>query len=487
MRVPTVARRVDPFVIAAVALVARLPAYVSHAYPHPDDATYGMSVVMMRDGAVPFRDVFSSQGPLHLPLLYVGDLLGGRTSVSPRTMPLLAGVAAAVMALFVGRRLGGRAGGVLAGVVVALSGSLLWTTSPITSDGLSLALGLGGFWLALRYADRPSAGRAALAALPLAAAVLVKPATSAIGVLAALIVVGSRRRWRDLGVMAAVAVGLALASALPFGLGNVWDQTVRYQQQSDREATIGQNVSKITSTLWSRDLILLAVASLSVATVVTRRRRHTRSRDGSESAVATTDSLPSGTREIAIVALWVWVAVLLAFLVLEPALWRNHLANLVVPVALLAASARPSPRVLAGVLVVVVPFHLLFVRSILHPAPLRGASRQAVQAIAALPPGSRVITDEIGLVWRAGRSTPPDLVDASIKRFEQHRITEPGIARAARARDVCAVLVWRDQYLGSFPNLPRDLKHSGYVVTQRFKGAHGARVLYERLNACPAG
>ncbi len=136
-------------------------------------------------------------------------------------------------------------------------------------------------------------------------------------------------------------------------------------------------------------------------------------------------------------------------------------------------------------LVVVLPFHLVFVRSILDPPPLRGASREAVRAVHALPPDSRVITDEIGLVWRAGRTTPPDLVDASIKQFEQHRITEPRVARAARRGDVCAVLVWRDTYLGSFRQLPHDLATAGYAVTERFQGAHGARVLYERVTACP--
>ena len=38
------------------------------------------------DGAVPFRDVFSSQGPLFLPLVWLADLLGGRTLDAPRLL-----------------------------------------------------------------------------------------------------------------------------------------------------------------------------------------------------------------------------------------------------------------------------------------------------------------------------------------------------------------------------------------------------------------
>src|SRR4051812_43054372 len=68
--------RVDYTAVGVVAFIARLPAYLAHTYAHPDDATFGMSILAMRHGGVPFRDVFSSQGPLHLPLLFVGDLVG---------------------------------------------------------------------------------------------------------------------------------------------------------------------------------------------------------------------------------------------------------------------------------------------------------------------------------------------------------------------------------------------------------------------------
>ena len=46
----------------------------------------------MRTGGVPFRDVFSSQGPLFLPLVWVADLVGFRTLDAPRLLALAAGV-----------------------------------------------------------------------------------------------------------------------------------------------------------------------------------------------------------------------------------------------------------------------------------------------------------------------------------------------------------------------------------------------------------
>ena len=50
-----------------VALVVRLPAFFA---PQPlgfDDGQFAMSVIAMRHGGLPFREVFSSQGPLFLP------------------------------------------------------------------------------------------------------------------------------------------------------------------------------------------------------------------------------------------------------------------------------------------------------------------------------------------------------------------------------------------------------------------------------------
>ncbi|MCU1426372.1 MAG: Dolichyl-phosphate-mannose-protein mannosyltransferase [Actinomycetia bacterium] len=106
----TGAVRADALALAGVALALRLPAFFAARHLYPDDGEYGMSVVAMRAGGLPFRDVFSSQGPLHLPLLYLGDLVGLRTFDAPRVTPVLAGVVATVLTYFIARRLTSRAG-----------------------------------------------------------------------------------------------------------------------------------------------------------------------------------------------------------------------------------------------------------------------------------------------------------------------------------------------------------------------------------------
>src|SRR5215212_4635580 len=102
----TRARWSTPVVLGLVAVVVRIPAFVSSPSLVFDDGQYGVSVVDMRHGLAPYRGVFSSQGPLHFPLLYVGDVLGFRTLDAPRVTPMLAGVVAAIGVWAIARRLG---------------------------------------------------------------------------------------------------------------------------------------------------------------------------------------------------------------------------------------------------------------------------------------------------------------------------------------------------------------------------------------------
>ncbi len=267
--------RVDASALVAVALVARIPAYFAPAHIGFDDAVYGASAVAMREGGLPFRDVFSSQGPLHLPVVFVGDILGGRTDASPRLAAVLAGAFASVAVYAIARRLTTRGGALTAGLLVALSGSVLWTTGPITADGPAIALSATAVALALRYRDSPGAGRAVAAGVVLGAALSVKAPL----VLAASIPVGgfllAGRRPRDVAAAVVGAVSVGLAATLPWGFGRVWDQSVAYQIDSDRNASIRDNAEKILSTLWERDPFLLAVAVLAVVSVAAARLRAT--------------------------------------------------------------------------------------------------------------------------------------------------------------------------------------------------------------------
>src|SRR5437870_4102805 len=161
--------------LALLTVLLRLPAFFASRHLVFDDGTYGVSVIDMRHGLAPYTGVFSAQGPLHFPLLYVGDLLGLRTIDGPRVTPMLAGILATVATWAIARRIAGPRAGFVAGLLVATSGSMIMTTGQVTGDGPAAALAVGAVWAALVYRDDPRRHRAVVAGLVMGAALAVKP------------------------------------------------------------------------------------------------------------------------------------------------------------------------------------------------------------------------------------------------------------------------------------------------------------------------
>lgn len=123
--------RVTAIAIALGAVALRIPAYLANRHLGFDDGVYGASAVAMRAGGLPFRDVFSSQGPLFLPLIWLFDLLGLRTLDAPRLLALASAAGLVLATWSAARALDLSAGATaLAAGLVATSGSVLWVTGP---------------------------------------------------------------------------------------------------------------------------------------------------------------------------------------------------------------------------------------------------------------------------------------------------------------------------------------------------------------------
>lgn len=472
----------DITALSVVALLVRIPAYLAPAHLSFDDAVYGASAIAMRRGGLPFRDVFSSQGPLHLPIVFAGDLLGRQSASSPRLAATLSGIVAAAAVYAAARRLTARSGALIAGVVVALSGSVLWTTGPITADGPAIALGAVALTLSLRYRDSPRMQGALTTGAVLGAALSVKAPL----VLATTIPVAGfllfHRRARDIVVAASGAAAVGLAATVPWGIGRVWDQSVAYQISSERNASERDNAVKIISTLWERDPFMLALASLAIAAGITALIRSRQPTPDVGLSAPAGQPGPQQPVRLAGRLLAAWLIALLIFLVIEPALWRNHVAHLIAPAALLVALHPPPVRIVALAAMIVIPFQASNLGDILSPAPYSGDAATAVAALRSLPEHALAISDDPGFVWRSGRATPFDLVDTSVKRIQQGMITTTSVADAADDPHVCAVLVWSRSQFGSLDGLPEALWNEGYSRALRFGDD---RVLYERPSCTP--
>ena len=130
-----------------------------------------------------------------------------------------------------------------------------------------------------------------------------------------------------------------------------------------------------------------------------------------------------------------WIVLVSALLVWEPAMWRAHVAHLVPPLALLAAL---RPRTVVGArgrrASWSAPFFVSSNRSILWPEGYTGAEAALVQRLERLPADALVISDDPGLVWRSGHRPPGALADPSFQRIDQGRITQASLVRGGVGR-----------------------------------------------------
>ena len=222
MRTAAPRRHPELLAIVAAAVLLRLPVVLSRSPLTFDDGVYLASAGALRAGGLPYRDVFSSQGPAFLPLLWIADGLGLRTLWSPRLLPLLAGVLLVVVVHRIGLRVADRWGASLAALLVAVSGLVVFTTNRIESDGVTAALVAAAVLVA---SGEPSRRRDLGAAALLGLAIAVKSLFAAPGVLAVLWLIGRRGGWRRAAVVAGGAILLVIVLAVPWGSGRCGTST----------------------------------------------------------------------------------------------------------------------------------------------------------------------------------------------------------------------------------------------------------------------
>lgn len=448
--------RFDVAALVAAALALRLPAYFASRTLTFDEGVYASSALAMRGGALPFRQVFSAQGPLHLPLVYGFDLLGGRSLDSPRLVAVAAGLVVTIAVYATGRLIGTRESALLAAALVATTGSMLWTTAPLTGDGPAAALTALAVLGAFAWRDKRSSWRAILTGIAMGAALAVKVLAAVAAIPIGLVFVLSRegaRRGRDLALAVAAALTVIVAATLPWGVSRVIDQSITYHTDAPRLETIGHQFTKLLSTLPNRDLALLVAVVLGFVAAASTRRR------GERAPGSTTPDV------------WIllaWLVPLLVFLVFEKNMWRPHIAAVTLPLALLVAVRPPPLKWFAIALVALVPWWAVHLSDILLPQPYHGAEAAVVSQLRALPKGAWVISDEPGLAWRADRRVPPILVDGSVLRVREHLVTTPLVARAAADPRVCAVVVWSTRYGRDLPGLPAALRAEGFTIVDRY-------------------
>ncbi len=452
----------DAALLALGALAVRIPAMFAPTQLGYDDGGYGLAAVAMRQGFEPFRDIFSPQGPLFLPLVHVADLVGLEHRNAPRLLSVLAGVVVTLAVYSIGVQTMDRGRAVLAAALAGTSGVLLWTTGPLTGDGPGAMFATSAVAVAVAYRTRPSWPRVLGITALAGAAVSTKSLLVGPALVVAWALVVTRRRWLHALVVPIGAFAIVTLLALPWGLQHVLDDYVRYHLDKTADRKPLANLSKLWNTFLRRDTFLVALAVVAPLSALTTRLRHRWRRPEPDGA----NGAEGRGREW---FLWWWAGIAFVVLLAQDPMFRNHLTALVAPAALLVARHRPGWRVVAVVGIVTIPFQVWFLRPLLRPHDFQGTTAQIVDGLRALPAGAWAISDEPGLVWRAGLGTDPNFVDSSVLRIDSNvdaiKITEPRVVRAAARPRVCAVVVTSDERFGSFEDLPRDLLRLGYDQT----------------------
>ena len=454
----------DVTLLALGALLVRLPSMFAPTHLGYDDGGYGLAAIAMRQGAAPFREIFSSQGPLFLPLVHLADLAGLSHRNAPRLLPVLAGIVVTLAVYAIGMQItdGGRA--LLAAGLTAGSGVLLWTTGPITSDGPAAAFATSAVAVAVAYRRRPNLTRVLVVTLLAGGAVSTKSLLVGPALLTVVLLVGAARRWLHLALVPVGAIAIVTALALPWGLQHVLDDYVRYHLDKTAHHDLLANLAKIVTTFWSRDPVLSVLAILAVlgslAAVTPLGRRLRIPRPGAAPAVtgapATVGRGSSGggparrwscsrsrTRCSGTTSARSWRR--------RPS-WSRASAP---P----GGSSRSRPRSPSD-------FRSRTSAPCSSHATSGAPTRRSSPPCAALPAHAWAISDTPGLVWRAGRGTDPFYVDPSVLRLDSHvdaiRITEDRLVRAASQPRVCAVAVTAPVRFGRYEQLPARLAAVGY-------------------------
>ena len=409
----------------------------------------------LRTGALPFRQVFSSQGPLFLPLVWLFDLLGLRTLDAPRLLAWRRawrwcwppGRPPGRCACRSGRRPGGGA---------------RWGQRQRPVGHRPADLGRAGPGLRRLGRDRRPGYRRS----PSARWAVAGRGPPRRGPVDEEPLFGRRRprrlgpvlpNRRHLGAAVAAAGGVGLACALPWGLGAVWDQAFRYHLEAAGTRTPLRNLRKVASTLGDRDLPLVAGAALVAAALgpppPARRsdrrlgRRHPRrapgragstgagacgrsGAGGANSGVLAGRGGPAPRRRLA--AGDRGGARAGASVVAQPRRPPRAAGRTLVAARADRLPGRRSPAGRGrgrGAAAVVLPYHAV------HPSELSGWRRPRRSRCPCRPaaPADRRPRDQRRPRHRlAGRPpTPADLVDTSMLRIESGRLTPAPLVEAA--------------------------------------------------------
>jgi 4-amino-4-deoxy-L-arabinose transferase-like glycosyltransferase len=476
-----------------------------------DEGIRSQQLLLMAAGYRPFRDIFSSQGPLLLDLLYPFYLVFGQTLSAVRSgvvaCSLLAllgawwtvrlGAGGGVAGAAEGRQIAGVVGGLVAVVVLAISPSFFEGSRLALAEIPTIApalLALGGL---LAYRQSVRRRWLVASAVCCALALLVKPMALHVGApVAVLLLAGpavARWRWRsvllDVLLYGLIVAGLSVIVIVLLGPAQVWDNLGAYRTGagSGAGANLTANARLTVNIMRAEQPGLFVLAAAGALLGLWRRPVFT-------------------------LALLAWAGAVLGLFAVYGDLADKHIVYLTPPVALLAALGAglgcaavwwvvrawsgagasagrrqrpplamwPLAAALIGIVgmlayAVTVPTILRADQYVVREAPKVAAERRgrAVDAEIAeiirtrTPPDGWVLTDNPNTAFDARRKVIPYLVDTSGTRVDAGSLTA-ALATEYVQKYQPSVIVTSPRRLGKLDAFVRQLPALGYRQERRY-------------------
>lgn len=449
---------VVPIAIAVLTMLMRVSAITMSQPLDFDDGVYGASALAMRSGAVPFRDFFSSQGPVFLPLVWLADVVGMRQLWAPRLLSVASSGAITLAIWALCRQvIGGVTLPALAAALAGFSGTLVLSTTAISSSGPALALSTSALAVAVAIGREPRRGLVVLLGLSAGSAICVKSLFVFPALLAIFVVLVVRSRMRELIGAVGVAAAVVFVMSVPWGLTGVWEQFVEFHLKM-RPGGPEDGITRTVRRFWRQDLLLITTAAAALGVGAARELLWVVKRRGGRRSI-----------DLGPLALLLWLAATIVLVALHHPLWSQHAVFLVPPLACVTALAMSRARATAAVvgmlIVILAPGHYFALKPIVAPDELQ-AMATVIDDLRSLPEQWEVVSDHPGLAWWADRRTPLSLIDFSHTRIFGGGVTAEAVLSASAEPEVCVIVAWTGRFRGvEFLQVPPP----GYRLTHSYR------------------
>jgi hypothetical protein len=450
-----------------------------------DEGIRGIQLLLMSAGYRPMQEIYSSQGPLLLEMLFPLYRLFGETLGAARLAIGVYSLFGIVGVYVAARAVGGPVGGTAAALLLALSPNYLRSSRQALAEVPALAPAILAVAAALEYQRTGRWIWLVVSGVLLGVALMVKPIIAAAVVpiaLAALL--GPRIGFRPVLLVGLVSAAVVVTIVVMTGFSTVVDQMVDYRLKSRQVSgwSWSENWKVIRGTLVARDQIgLLALGGAGAILAFLFRPRQAIPYIG-------------------------WIVASAALLALYAPLFPKHVVIAVPPLVVAAGAGigvvwqalreRRAAGMVGG-FALTGPL-LLYVWSLPTIAMLNVGFMNLDQSLegqrfartadiaatiaAVTERGDFIVTDEPEQAFHAQRLVPPNLADPSTSRVRARELTGEAVVTTAEEYDVKLVALSSDRF--------RSLRNFHLWLDERFepikvygRGGDSPQAIYLRSDA----